>query len=182
MRVCSGCPDHVPAVSWALALSVVQRLGAGDRPRVIGRCVDWLTTRHPNMRVYLGVCGRPYFADERESIATESWAVEQTRCPFAQDGTCLIGGLGTAAQLHREARRSEYVWLPTALLKLLDPGLLRYLTQTRVVADAKVAGMTRNRDFPIPRWSTNQPYETSSLQRRNVEVSDDGAVVQAGAH
>ena len=182
MRSCLGCPEHVPAVSLFLARRIAARLGDDERRDVIARCARWLTEKHPGLHAYLGILGRPYTEEERVWIATEEWAVEQTPCPFAIPGGCALRGIGTAAEVASESTRREFFWLPTALLMVLDPGALGYLIRFRLSADAKVSGLSRRGQFPIPGWSSNQPYQSSSPTTQTREVNDDGAIVQAGAH
>ena len=175
---CPGCPLRTPVVSLAHAQAVVRRMAPASRLTVVDACVHWLTQPHEGLTVKSGIVGRDYGAIERALIASEEWAVETLACPFAAERGCLLDGCYTPGEwLRDQVTKPPWGWLPALILKLLDPPTLRELHRTRWVADAKVVGVSFRRDFPKPRWSTNQPYVSVSTPADKEEVVRDGSAV-----
>ena len=182
MRTCRGCPARVPIVSTGLAQAVAGRVPPLARQGILDRAIGWLTDHHPGLTLTEGIVGRPYTVAERVAIAGDLWAVERTPCPFATHLGCCLGGLTDDAGWARDARRTDLRWLPSALVRIWDNGVLQSLARAHLIADAKLAGLTRHGDFPMPRWSSNQPYLGRSLYETEKEVSTRGPSISAGTH
>lgn len=165
-----------------LAAAVAKRIPPVARTGIVDRAVAWLTEQHPGLTLYAGIIGRMYAPDERIAVAADLWAVERTPCPFHGPLGCTLGGLTDAMGWRREAKRTDLVWLPSALVRIWDNGLLRALAREHAIADAKLAGFTQHGDFPMPRWSSNQPYLGRSLLQEKEKVVSNGASLSAGAH
>jgi len=130
-------------VSLALATRIVAMLPERQRAAILKRSLEWLVTRHPGLTVYLGVHGRPYSQDERATIAKECAAVEGLACPFLDGELCKLDRLpGYEPEL--EVGRAPYLWIPTAMAKLLGEHTLREAVRLKEVADAKVTMLSRN--------------------------------------
>jgi len=144
---CPGCPT-VPVVSKELGTRVLGRKSQGIRERCLVRAMAWLTERHEGLDVYAGICGRPYTNDEKNAIATETGAVSGLPCPLLEGDHCVLGGLGPHYNPYEESLRGQpYAFLPAVIAKDYDPDGLYALIRRGVIADAKVALLTRNKAF-----------------------------------
>jgi hypothetical protein len=140
---CQTCPSPVPVVSLRLAKYLVKGIRPDQRHEVLRRALAWLVEQHPGLKSYMGVAGRPYQPDERKAIVAEVAVVGKLACPFLAGETCLLDGL-PAYTPASESLKPPYLWLPTAMAKLLGETTLREMVKRRFVADAKVTMMTRN--------------------------------------
>jgi len=144
---CPGCPT-VPVVSRKLGTKVLVRKPEKAKERCLVRAMAWLTERHEGIEVYAGICGRPYTNDEKNAIATETGAVSGLPCPLLEGDECVLGGLGPRYNPHEEALRGQpYAFLPAVIAKTYDADGLYALIRRGVIADAKVALLTRNKAF-----------------------------------
>ena len=144
---CSGCPTNVPVVSQELACHLVVLMPLDKRTRVAVKAMEWLVERHEGLSLYEGVNGRQYTTEERNAIALETPVVAALPCPFyAPDklGRCVVGGLGKRYNSRDELGKAPYGFLPAMLMRMIDRPGYRTLVQSRTVADAKVAMVTRN--------------------------------------
>jgi hypothetical protein len=144
---CPGCPT-VPVVSRELGAKVLARKSQKTKEQCLVRAMAWLTERHEGIGIYAGICGRPYTNDEKNAIATETGAVSGLPCPFLEGDQCVLGGLGPHYNPHEEGLRGQpYAFLPAVIAKTYDPDGLYALMRHGVIADAKVALLTRNKAF-----------------------------------
>jgi hypothetical protein len=144
---CPGCPI-VPVVSKQLATTVLARKPKPIKERCLVRALGWLTERHEGLEMYAGICGRPYTNDEKNAIAVDTGAVSGLSCPLYEPDGCVLGGLGPHYNPHEEALRGQpYAFLPAVIAKTYDHDGLYTLIRRGVIADAKVALLTRNKAF-----------------------------------
>lgn len=146
MTMCPGCPT-VPVVSKELGTKVLARKPQKTQERCLVRAMAWLMERHEGLAIYAGICGRPYTNDEKNAIATETGAVSGLPCPLLDGEGCVLGGLGPHYNSHEEFFRRPYAFLPAVIAKTYDPDGLYALMRRGVIADAKVALLTRNKAF-----------------------------------
>lgn len=144
---CKGCPTSVPVVSDELATHLAIMMPDDVRHKTCEASLAWLVTRHEGLSIYLGINGRGYTPEERNLIAGETPAVASLPCPYydktAKSG-CILGGLGRRYSKRQEANKAPYGWLPTMLMRRLDPQALKTLVKSKEIADAKVTMLTRN--------------------------------------
>jgi hypothetical protein len=133
----------MPLVGMKLAKRIAVFIPEKNRLKVTLRALEWLCKRDEGLVSYNGVNGRQYTEEERRAIAGELAAVETLSCPFMDGETCMIGGLPRGYN-RDETAKPPYLWLPTAMVKLLDEETLRQVVKNREVADAKVAMLSRN--------------------------------------
>jgi len=143
---CASCPSPTPVVSLGLSRRVVESVPEEHRLRLFIKALEWLVTRHEGLTVYLGVNGRPYTQEERVAIAKETQAVRVLPCPFMEGETCLLDRL-PLYEFGDEVQKPPYLFLPTAVAKLIDEETLREVVRRKEVADAKVALLSRNEAF-----------------------------------
>lgn len=167
MRHCPGCPGHVPVVSSHLARAALLHLPESTSPLdVIAHAVGWLTNRDRELFLYLGKTGEQTYAREEVlAVEAEVWRASELPCPFAMPTGCALGGLCTPGEWAAEPRHGPWLFLPTALLRLLDRPLLRDLVERRLVADAKVARLLRRDQFPIVLPRAEGPYLATPTSR-----------------
>lgn len=143
---CPGCPT-VPVVSKELGTKVLARKPQKTQEQCLVRAMAWLTERHEGIEMYAGICGRPYTSAERNAIAVDTGAVSGLSCPLYEPDGCVLEGLGPHYNAHEEGLRHPYVFLPAVIAKTYDPDGLYALIRRGVIADAKVALLTRNKAF-----------------------------------
>lgn len=184
---CDYCPSEVPVVSGELARRVISRLSPAQRYLAMSLALEWLVTRHEGLELY-GISAehvgagdllpRPYEAWETDLIALEFGIVAGLPCPFREDDVhgCILGGLGPLYNRALETGKAPYFWLPSALLRLLDRETYRTFVARKEIADAKVAGLSRNEDVDQrvhmgvepkePRIPTHEEKLVASLRSR----------------
>jgi hypothetical protein len=147
VELCPCCPI-VPVVSKQLATAVLPAKDKPVRERCLARAFAWLTERHEGLAIYEGIHARPYSNDERNAIATETGTVSGLPCPFFEADGCALGGLGPGYNQHEEFLRGQpYGWLPTWVASIYDQDGYRELQKRHQIADAKTAGLARNKAF-----------------------------------
>lgn len=153
---CAYCPNEVPVTSGRLAERVVSRLDPKRRERVKALALEWLVTKHEGLNLYsisadhVGIGDlppRPYEGWETDLIALETGIVAGLPCPFKEGDGCALGGLGPGYNRVSESLKAPYYWLPVAVMRQLDRETYRLLVARCEVADAKVAGLSRNEDL-----------------------------------
>ncbi len=145
---CPQCP-RVPIVSQYITICLLRSMNQAQRQAVLISSMAWLLERHPGLVLYEGINGRPYTSDEQRAIALETGLVEELPCPFqGTDGLCTINGLGPHFNQAEEPGRPPFVFLPTAIVRMLAPNELRHLVQAQTIADAKLMLLTRNVNLP----------------------------------
>lgn len=169
---CPDCPAKVPVISQAFAATLVVRLSEERKRRVALACLEWLTRRDAGLKLYEGINGREYSDLEKDLIALEVPVVTRLPCPLyapKERNKCVLGGLGQHGRLF-DPGAAPYGWLPTMLLRLIDPVSFRAQVVARQVADAKVGLLTRKTlldprhegtltDFPVTdRANPESPY------------------------
>lgn len=143
---CVHCGGSVKMVPPVVAEHIARAIPEGPvRHRILAACFSWLVTRHEGVEHYLGIRGRSYTDEERDTIAQDSGAVQGTPCPFAtQEGGCLLpGGLGEYMPPPSLVVAPLFGWLPTLLTREWDRAQLAALIDERAIADAKVLLGTR---------------------------------------
>jgi len=140
---CLTCPTPVPIVSLRIAKLTASLIPQDKRLKVMYHALEWLVTRHEGLTLYLGVNGRNYTNDEKVAISKELGTVQVLSCPFLEGDNCILDRLPPAYTLANECGKSPYLWLPTAMAKLVDEDTLREVVNRKEVADAKVAMLTR---------------------------------------
>jgi hypothetical protein len=148
------CPGSVPLVSERLGRAVWAAVPREWRHTVFLQAMEWLVAPHEGLRVHAGIMGRPYTNEEKAAIALDQGAARDTPCPFRTgDGDCLLGpgGLGPHYNRVEEARinvAGDYWWLPSIIVAAHDPEQFRRLVRLGLIADVKVAKLTRNEALP----------------------------------
>lgn len=175
---CPGCPTFVPLVSKRLADGVAARLkvlGWADprgalatRLDILGVCLDWLVAPIAGLRMGRGIVGRPYTREEKDAIGAEVHRLEVLPCPFAVGGGCLLGGYCATGQMRQEAKEAQWGWLPSLLAAAIDVQSVKDAVKRGLVADAKIALMTRRWDFPMR--SANGLAIASTLPEKQQEA------------
>ena len=145
--ICNNCPT-VPIVSSHLTAQVLRGKAKETWGKALIASMSWLLERHPGLEIYEGINGRPYTIEERSTIALETGLVERLGCPLRTETGCILGGLGPHYNPGDEAKRGPYVFLPTAIARMLAPNELKNLVASCAVADAKVMVLTRNSSLP----------------------------------
>lgn len=160
---CPDCPGAVPVVSQAMASAIVVQMTKEHKDRAALLSLQWLTKRDPLLSLYEGIMGRAYTNFEKDLIAIEVGVVSHLSCPFhdaKERGQCALGPAVQYALSH-DPGSAPFGWLPTMLLRLIDPVQFRALVKAREIADAKVSMLTRKRALDPFEGTQEQPSEPS---------------------
>lgn len=145
---CQGCPREVPILTERMVKITAQRIPLEMRRAVLEQCLTWLSTPHAGLTLYEGIRGRHYASQEKAAIARELVSVLECGCPFRGTDGCTVQSYLPNPNLVPVLPGDRKGWLPTLLARELDHRGLVHLIDQRVVADAKVAMLTRDVALP----------------------------------
>ncbi|RJO60331.1 MAG: hypothetical protein C4542_09575 [Dehalococcoidia bacterium] len=146
---CGACPS-VPVVSEALAVYIAKHIemDIALRREVLDASLEWLTTRHAGLSSYQAITGRGYTDEERDQIGPETAVVAGLECPLKSVAGCRLAIVGMTYDARRDAGYKQYGWLPTLLARQLASTEYKDLARNGLIADAKIALLTRRDNFP----------------------------------